>query len=62
MVDYVAMLTTVRDRMTKLINDGASLQQVYDAKVTADFDAKFGDPTGFINRSYLSLTHKVIDK
>ncbi len=59
---YVDMLMTVRDRMMAQIETGASLQDVIDARITADFDAKYGDPSGFINRSYMSLTHKVVDR
>ena len=55
---YVDMLSTVRDRMVVLIDDGKSLEEVYAARPTADFDATFGDNTGFINRAYMSLTHK----
>jgi glyoxylase-like metal-dependent hydrolase (beta-lactamase superfamily II) len=55
---YVDMLSTVRDRMVVLIDGGKSLEEVYAAKPTADFDATFGDNTGFINRAYMSLTHK----
>lgn len=62
LVAYVDMLKTVRSRMIALIEDGASLQDVIDAKVTVEFDEKFGDNTGFINRSYLSLTHKFVDR
>lgn len=58
--DYIAMLTTIRQRMMKLIAEGASLDDVYAAKVTADFDKGKGDPSGFINRAYLSLTHKTV--
>ncbi|MEP1470837.1 MAG: MBL fold metallo-hydrolase [Halieaceae bacterium] len=54
---YVDMLTVVRERLAKLIESDASLEDVYAAKVTAEFDEKFGDNTGFIDRSYHSLTH-----
>lgn len=59
---YVDMLRTVRVRMLELIEKGATLQDVYDAKVTADFDEKFGDNKGFINRAYMSLTHRIVDR
>ncbi|MDA0790692.1 MAG: MBL fold metallo-hydrolase [Proteobacteria bacterium] len=62
LVAYVEMLTTVRGRMMTLIESGASLEAVYAAKVTAEFDEKFGDSTGFINRSYMSLTHRIVDR
>ncbi|MEO2182401.1 MAG: MBL fold metallo-hydrolase [bacterium] len=55
---YVEMLSTVRDRMVVLIDERKSLEEVYAARPTADFDATFGDNTGFINRAYMSLTHK----
>jgi len=56
--DYVEMLSVIRDRMIVLVDEGKSLKEVYAAKPTADFDAKMGDNTGFINRAYMSLTHK----
>lgn len=59
--DYVAMLGTIRARMLELIESGASLEQVYAAKPSAEFDEKMGDSTGFINRSYMSLTHRIVD-
>lgn len=62
LVDYVSMLTTIRDRMLVLIEQGASLQDVYDAEVTREWDERFGDSTGFVNRAYMSLTHKIVDK
>ncbi len=56
--DYVSMLSVIRDRMVVLIEAGKSLDEVYAAQPTADFDEKMGDNTGFINRAYMSLTHK----
>ena len=58
LVDYVAMLTTIRDRMKALIDTGATLQQVTAARLTSDWDKKKGDPASFLNRSYTSLTRK----
>lgn len=60
--DYITMLKTIRGRMLKLIEEGASLEEVYAAKVTADWDKEKGDNIGFINRSYMSLTHKIVDR
>lgn len=62
LVDYVDMLKTIRDRMLALIMKGATLDDVYAAKVTAEWDEKNGDNIGFINRSYMSLTHKLVDR
>jgi cyclase len=58
LVDYVAMLTTIRDRMQALIASGATLQQVVAAQPTSDFDAKKGDPAAFLNRAYASLMRR----
>ena len=58
LADYVAMLTTIRDRMQALIASGATLQQVVAAQPTSDFDAKKGDPSAFLNRAYTSLTRR----
>jgi glyoxylase-like metal-dependent hydrolase (beta-lactamase superfamily II) len=52
---YVTMLKTVRDRMKRLIDGGATLEQVLAAKVTADWDAQRGNPTTFVTGSYASL-------
>ena len=55
LVEYVAMLTTLRERMTKLVGSGATLEQVVAAQPTEEFDAKKGSPAGFLDRSYASL-------
>jgi hypothetical protein len=48
----------VRERMLELINEGATLEEIYTAKPTADYDEQVGDATAFINRAYMSLTHR----
>ena len=55
LVDYNEMLKLVRERLVTLMAEGATLDQVYAANPTADFDEKFGSNIGFINRSYHSL-------
>lgn len=56
LVAYVEMLKTVRDRVTALIASGATLEQVVAAKPTAEWDAKYGNPTTyFLDRTYKSL-------
>lgn len=60
LAEYVDMLKTVRSRMVELIRAGATLDDMYTAKVTAEFDEKMGDNTAFINRSYWSLVHRAI--
>lgn len=64
LAEYIVMLETVHSRLADLIANGASLNDVYAAKPTAEFDKKFGDATGFINRSYMSMTHRplAVDK
>jgi glyoxylase-like metal-dependent hydrolase (beta-lactamase superfamily II) len=56
MQDYVAMLQTVSDRISDLIDDGKSLEEVIAAKPTAEFDEKYGNPGRLIDRAYLSLS------
>jgi glyoxylase-like metal-dependent hydrolase (beta-lactamase superfamily II) len=54
--DYVAMLRTVRDRITGLIAQGATLEQVVAARPTAEWDEVKGDPTRLLDRAYASLS------
>lgn len=56
LVDYVAMLTTIRDRVKALMSSGATLQQVIAAQPTSEWDEKRGDPAAFLNRAYTSLS------
>ncbi len=59
---YIEMLKTVRGRLVALIEDGATLKQIQDAGVTAEWDDVLGDPSGFVNRSWWSLTHRYVDR
>ena len=52
---YISMVSQVRDRIAKLIDEGASLAEVKAATPTAEWDAKQGDPMMFIDRAYTSL-------
>ena len=56
LADYVAMLTTIRDRMTALIASGATLKQVEASRPTSEWDEKKGDPKSFLDRAYLSIS------
>ena len=50
------MLRAVRARVAALIAGGATLAQVVAAKPTAEWDAKYGNPTTyFLDRVYKSL-------
>jgi glyoxylase-like metal-dependent hydrolase (beta-lactamase superfamily II) len=55
LVDYVGMLTALRDRISALIATGATMEQVAAAKPTAPWDDSRGNPTAFVNRAYTSL-------
>lgn len=58
LADYVAMLTTIRDRMAALIASGASLEQVAAARLTAEWDQRRGNPANFVDRAYTSLVRE----
>ena len=59
--EYRDMLVIVRDRVQDLIRSGATLQQVEAARVTADYDTRFGATSGpwttaiFVEAIYTSL-------
>jgi cyclase len=58
--NYMHMLNSVRGEMLALIRQGKTLSQIQAAGITATWDEKMGDPAAFLNRSYVSLTHKAI--
>jgi hypothetical protein len=55
------MIAIIRDRIQAMINDGATVDQVKAARLTADFDARYGAVTGpwttnmFVEAVYASL-------
>jgi len=59
--EYRDMMVIIRDRVQAMISKGATLQQVLAARVSADYDARFGANTGswttqvFIEAVYTSL-------
>ena len=61
LAEYRDMLVIVRDRVQALIEKGASLEQVKAARVTADYDDRFGATSGawttdmFVEAVYASL-------
>ncbi len=58
---YVEMLKTVRGRVSKMIDEGMSVEAVIAAKPTADLDEVYGDVAnsmGFVDRVYTSLKKK----
>lgn len=56
MAEYAAMLRTIYERISELVEDGATLEQVIAAEPTADWDDAKGDPSGLLDRTYASLT------
>jgi glyoxylase-like metal-dependent hydrolase (beta-lactamase superfamily II) len=52
---YIAMLKGVRANLTELIRSGATLEQAIAAKPTAEWDARYGDPTRMVDRGYAAL-------
>lgn len=59
--EYRDMLAIVRDRVKAMIDNGAALEQVKSARVTADYDDRFGQNSGpwttelFVEAVYKSL-------
>ena len=59
--EYREMISIIRDRIQAAIDSGASLDQVKAARLTADYDTRFGATTGpwttdmFVEAVYLSL-------
>jgi glyoxylase-like metal-dependent hydrolase (beta-lactamase superfamily II) len=59
--EYRDMLVIIRDRVQELIRNGAALDQVKAARVTADYDDRFGATSGawttemFVEEVYASL-------
>jgi len=56
LVAYNAMLKGVRAKLAALVQSGATLEQTIAAKPTAEWDARYGNPTRIIDRGYASLT------
>jgi glyoxylase-like metal-dependent hydrolase (beta-lactamase superfamily II) len=49
LVFHREVILTVRDRVRQAIREGKTLDQVHDAKLTADFEARVGGLPAFIN-------------
>jgi glyoxylase-like metal-dependent hydrolase (beta-lactamase superfamily II) len=55
---YIVMLKTTLARLENLVAEGASLEEVFAANITKEFDEKMGNNQLFINRAYESLQGK----
>jgi hypothetical protein len=61
-MEYRTMLVTARERMTKLVKDGKSEDEVVAAKPFADLDAKWA-PTEPASRNFVRVVyHSLADK
>ena len=49
------MVLTVKDRVTALVEDGATYDDVLAAGPTAEWDARWGDPERFLTAVYAEL-------
>ncbi len=56
LIEYVSMLRIIHARMSALISDGATLDDIVAATPTAEWDEVRGDPANFLNRAYTSMT------
>lgn len=65
---YRDMMVIIRDRVQAMIDAGATLQQVQAARVSADYDARYGSNSGpwttamFIEAVYTSLTQPLLTR
>jgi len=63
-VEYRDMMVIIRDRVQTMVKKGATLAQVKAARVTADYDTRYGATTGpwttdrFVEAVYASLTKR----
>jgi glyoxylase-like metal-dependent hydrolase (beta-lactamase superfamily II) len=55
LAEFISMLETVRGRISTMIDQGYSVDQVTATAPTAEFDERYGNPARFINRAYMSL-------
>ena len=50
------MVTIVRDRVQAMVKKGATLEQVKAAKLTQDYDPRYGSSNAFVEAAYRSLS------
>jgi cyclase len=55
-VEYRDMLTIIRDRIQDAVKKGMTLQQVKAARLTRDYDGRYGDPTEMIEVAYREMS------
>jgi glyoxylase-like metal-dependent hydrolase (beta-lactamase superfamily II) len=52
LVEYRDMIVIIRARIQDMVKRGMTLDQVKAAKPTLDYDARYGNPTAFIEAIY----------
>ena len=52
---YRDLVTIIRDRVRDMVKKGATLEQVKAARLTRDYDARYGSPDAFVEAAYKSL-------
>ena len=57
-VEYRDMITIIRDRIQDAIKKGMTLEQVKAARLTRDYDGRYGDPTVMIEAAYRELNSR----
>ena len=53
--DQVTMLETVRERIEAIALQGLGVDDMIEARITAEFDARYGDPELFIRNAYQGM-------
>jgi len=62
--EYRDMITIIRDRVKAMIDAGATMDQVKEARLTTDYDTRYGATTGpwttdmFVEAVYTGLKQK----
>ena len=52
------MIVIIRDRVKNAIVKGMTFDQIKGAKLTLDYDARYGSPDRFLDAVYKNLTPK----
>jgi glyoxylase-like metal-dependent hydrolase (beta-lactamase superfamily II) len=58
LIEYRDMIVIIRDRIQDMIKRGMTLEQVKAAQPSLDYDARYGNPTAFVEAVYRDLTAK----
>jgi glyoxylase-like metal-dependent hydrolase (beta-lactamase superfamily II) len=57
-VEYRDMITIIRDRIQDLVKRGMTLDQVKAARITRDYDGRYGDPNKMIEAAYREFSSR----